>query len=127
MVQTRPLEPLSCHFASQPVVLYELSHMIDNQWKARSLVYVCLMRVPTLKFYSIRTKGHMRVIGYITSTKKTHLKLTKTLKVCRAKREPALIGNHLMVRQEKTASPFFVWLLVIEILLIVHVLNLSFR
>ena len=34
---------------------------------------------------NIRTKGHMRVISYITSTKKTHLKLTKTLKVCRAK------------------------------------------
>jgi hypothetical protein len=52
------------------------------------------MCVPTLKFYSVRTKGHMRVIGCITSTKKTHLKLTKTLKVCLAKRDPALIGNH---------------------------------
>jgi hypothetical protein len=127
MVQTRPLEPLSRHFASQPVVLNELSHMIDNQWKARSLVYVCLMCIPTLKFYSIRTKGHMRVIGYITSTKKAHLKLSKTLKVCRAKREPALIGNHLVVRQEKTANPFFIRLLVVEILLVVHVLNLSFQ
>jgi hypothetical protein len=126
MVQTRPLEPLSRHFVSQPIVLNELSHMIDDQWKAPSLGYVCLMCVPMLKFYSIRTKGHMRVIGYITSTKKTHLKLSKTLKVCRAKQEPALIGNHLMVRQEKTANPFFVRLLVVEILLVVHVLNLSF-
>ncbi len=119
-VQTRPLKPLSRHFVSQHVVLKELFHMIDDQWKARSLVYVCLMRVPMLKFYFIRTKGHMRVIGYITSTKKTHLKLTKTLKVCQAKREPALIGNHQMVRQEKTANPFFVRLLVLKILLVIH-------
>ncbi len=60
--QTRPLKPISRHFASQPVVLNELSHMIDNQWKARSHVYNRLMCLPTLKFYSIRTKGHMQVI-----------------------------------------------------------------
>jgi hypothetical protein len=101
--------------------------MIDDQWKARGLVYIRLMCVPTLKFYSIRTKGHMRVIGYITSIRKTHLKLTKTLKVCRAKQEPALIGNHLVVRQEKTANPFFIWLLIVEIPLVVHVFNPSFR
>ncbi len=49
------------------------------------------------------------------------------LKVCRAKQEPALIGNHLVVCQEKTANMFFVWLLVIKILLVVHLLNFSFR
>jgi hypothetical protein len=126
-VQTRPLKSLSRHFESQPVVLNELSHMIDDQWKARSLVYVRLMCIPTLKFYFIRTKGHMQVSSYITSTKKTHLKLMKTLKVCRAKREPALIGNHLVVRQEKTANAFFVWPLVIKILLVVHFLNFTFQ
>ncbi len=46
---------------------------------------------------------------------KTHLKLTKTLKVCRAKQEPAMISNHLVVCQEKTTNVFLVRPLVVKI------------
>jgi hypothetical protein len=57
---------------------------------------------------------------------KTHLKLTKTLKVRQAKQEPAMISNHLVVCQEKTANAFLVQPLVIKIFFVVHVLNLTF-
>jgi hypothetical protein len=49
------------------------------------------------------------------------------LKVCRVKQEPALIGNNLVVRQEKTANAFFVWPHVLKILLVVHFLNFTFQ
>ncbi len=78
-VQTRPLESLILHFASQHVVLNELSHMIDNQWKARSLFYVCLMRVPMLKCH--KNKRAYPSKRDTSPELKTHLKITKTLKV----------------------------------------------
>ncbi len=125
-VQTRPLKPLSRHFAPQPILLDELSHMIDNQWKARSLLYVRLMCLPTLIFHSIRTKGHMRASGIHHLHSKLTSKLMKTIKVCQAKQEPAMIGNHLVVCQEKTANAFLVWPLVVKIFFIVHFLNLTY-
>jgi hypothetical protein len=126
-VQNRPLKPLSRHFAPQPVVLNELTHTINNQWKARSLVYVHLTCIPALNFHSIRTKRAYASEQDTSPALKTHLKLTKTLKVYQAKQEPAMISNHLVVCQEKTANTFFVWPLVIKILLIVHFLNFTFQ
>ena len=73
-VQTRPLQPLSRHFASQPIVLDELSHTIYNQWKAWSLVYVCLMCVPMLNFLSIRTKDINKFNTFCEDLKKNFIK-----------------------------------------------------
>jgi hypothetical protein len=38
-----------------------------------------------------------------------------------------MIGNHLVVCQEKTAKAFLVWPLVGKIFFVVHFLNLTFR
>ncbi len=58
---------------------------------------------------------------------KTHLKLTKTLKVRRAKQEPAMIDNHLVVCQEKTANAFLVRPLIVKKIFVVHFLNITLR
>jgi hypothetical protein len=99
--------------------------MIDNQWKARSLFYVCLMRVPTLKFH--KNKRAYASKRDTSPELKTHLKLTKTLKVRWAKQEPEMISSHLVVCQEKTTNAFLVRPLVVKIFLVVHFLNFTFQ
>jgi hypothetical protein len=50
------------------------------------------------------------------------------LKVRWARREPAMISNHLVVCQEKTANVFLlIRPLVVKIFFVVHVLNLTFQ
>jgi hypothetical protein len=49
------------------------------------------------------------------------------LKFCLAKQEPVMIGNHLVVCQEKTTNAFLVRPLIVKIFFIVHFLNVTFQ
>jgi hypothetical protein len=87
---------LGCYLSTQFVVYLETVHACC-QWKARSLFGNCLIRVPALrKFYE-----RLFLINRGSTQWLIYLKILKQGGLLQAIGEPLVIGQHLVMREEK--------------------------